>query len=264
MIYLTNMKRSPSINSSDIASFLDQYLNTSAYSDSSQNGLQVDAGNRRVKKVALAVDSGLSVIKQAVKYGADLMIVHHGLLWGEPWSATGILGEKVRTLIGGPCSLYASHLPLDGSLKCGNAAQLARAVGLTKITPFFNYHGATIGVRGEFKHPHSPEELQALCQEFALEYPVRLLKFGKKGVNSVAIATGSASQFIGQVAQHQIDLFITGEPKQALYHQAKELKQNVILAGHYATETFGVKAIGELLTEKFNLKCFFIDEPTGI
>lgn len=249
---------------SEILSYLGRLLGPENYHDSALNGLQVEAGNPQVARIAFAVDCGVSIIKKAIAAKADLLIVHHGLFWGGQAAPVGVFGEKIRLLINNGISLYGSHLPLDGNLKVGNAAELARSLGLTGITPHFQYSGHPIGVSASLPRACSLNRLQQLCQSFAKDYKVSALPFGTDKIRTVGIVTGSGSQFIGEAAKAGLDLLVTGEPKQAAYHEAKEMCQNVLFAGHYATETFGVLALKRELEKQFKISACFIDEPTGI
>jgi len=244
--------------------FLDQWLNTAAFNDSSRNGLQVDSGAPEVSRVAVAVDSGLSVIEAAIEQQAQLLIVHHGLLWGAEHPVTGNFGKKVRALINGGCSLYASHLPLDAHPEVGNNVELARLVGLNYLEPYMPYKGGLLGIRGSTLSPRSLDWFANELASIPGASPCLTLPFGPAAISTVGVVTGSGLLALEESARLGLDLFITGEPKQSAYHDAKELGINVLFAGHYATETFGVRAVGERLKEVFGIETLFIDEPTGI
>lgn len=244
--------------------FLDRWLNTSAFSDSSRNGLQVDSGVGEVSRVAVAVDSGLSIIAGAIAQKAQLLVVHHGLLWGAENPIAGPFGLKVRTLINGGCSLYASHLPLDAHPEVGNNVELARAVGLSYLEPYMPYKGSLLGIRGRTLSPRSLDWFVGQVSTFPGAKPCLTLPFGPPTISTVGVVTGSGLVALEESARLGLDLFITGEPKQSAYHEAKELGINVLFAGHYATETFGVRAVGARLKEDFGIEPLFIDEPTGI
>lgn len=249
---------------SEVVKFLDNLLSPDLFQDLSLNGLQVEGGKSEVQKVALAVDAGLSVIERATEAHADLLLVHHGFFWGEALAVAGPHGKKIATLLKHTCSLYASHLPLDAHLEVGNAAELARFFGLTEIEPFFEYRGTKIGVKAAFK---SALPLEDFVNKAALLSPNRaplVLPFGKPTVRSVGIVTGSGSSALGICALEGLDLLISGEPRHEAYHRAKELSINAIFAGHYATETFGVRALGAKLEQSFKIKTVFIEEDSGI
>jgi dinuclear metal center YbgI/SA1388 family protein len=244
---------------------LDQVLDTRGFQDTSLNGLQVDGGRAQVATVAVAVDSGLSVLRAATEKGADLLIVHHGLFWGQAQPLTGVFGEKIRQLLTKGCSLYASHLPLDGHSELGNAVQLGQSIGLTGIEPFGLYGQRTIGCRGQFSEPAAIETIADRMKEFpgALTQPL-VIPAGKTTIRSVAVVTGSGCSLIDQAAAAGVDLFLSGEPKHGAYHDLKEAKLSAVFAGHYCTETFGVRALATFLKERFRVETIFIDEPSGI
>lgn len=248
----------------EITHFLDELLPTSPYEDRSLNGVQVEGNNDFVKTVGLAVDAGLSVIEEAVRLNCDLLFVHHGMFWGTEAPVRGPLRKKLYTLLTNNLCLYASHLPLDGHPELGNGAQVAKFFDLGEVKPFINHRGGPIGVRACCKEPKQLQYFEDLARTMIGSGPVSSLSFGHKEITSVAIATGAASFTIDVCAKNGIHLLITGESEQAAYHAARELGINVLFAGHYATETFGVRAVGNVLNERFNVQTVFIDQPTGI
>lgn len=249
---------------SSIIQFLDSLLQNNIYKDSAFNGLQVESGNNEIRTIGFAVDSGLSVLETAAKLGCQLLVVHHGLVWDKPQALIGPYAKKIELLFRSRCSLYASHLPLDGNKEVGNAFEFARFLSLEKIESYFDYNGQTIGARGILSKSKNLEYFEKLCRQIDGCCSILSLGFGKTEISKVAIVTGSGSFAITQSAKDGIDLFISGEPKQSVYHEAKELNINAIFAGHYASETFGVKAIMKRLSKDFDVKCEFICEPTGI
>lgn len=246
-----------------IIAFMDTLLEQSKYQDASQNGVQVGGCDADVKSIAYSVDSGLSIIQKSIDLGVGLLIVHHGIFWDKPLTITGPTKEKVELLLKHKCTLYASHLPLDGNYEVGNAFMLGRFLNVHNLEGFLEYKGATIGARGTINSQKLNEIVAQISKIPEAGSPL-VLPFGKDVINSVAIITGSAAFAIPDVAKAGIDLLITGEPKQEAYHLAKELGINVIFAGHYTTETFGVAALAKKVAERFDVKAIFIDEPTGI
>ena len=234
------------------------------FKDVSLNGLQVDSGRATISKVVIAVDSGLSVIQKAVQEEADLLIVHHGLFWSEAQALIGPFGDKIRTLFEGKCSLYASHLPLDAHHDVGNNFELARFFELDRIQPFGDYKGQFIGAEGMTKTPSTLQNFVDRCRAMPGAITPLVLPFGPSKIEKVAFLSGSGVSAMREAGEKGIDLFISGEPKQEAYHIAKELNLNAIFAGHYATETFGVKALARVIEKDFEIKTSFIDEPTGI
>jgi len=253
------------MNLNKIIKDLDQLLDVTSFNDYSVNGLQVNSGNNEIKKVCLAVDSGLSVIKEACKQDSDLLIVHHGMFWGQKQNLiNGIIGEKVRTLINSGCSLYASHLPLDAHLEYGNNICLLKEYKLDFISTFANFDGKDIGVLGDNSQNLNFNDFINISENFLASGPIYKYNFGDKEIKTVGIVSGSGSAAVTEAAEKNIDLLISGEPKQEVYHLAKELKVNLLFIGHYCSETFGVKALGSYLQPKYKIDTFFYDEPTNI
>ena len=251
-------------NLHEITTYLDSWLQKESFTDSSRNGLQVESESTEVTRVALAVDSGLSVLEKAVAFNAQLLVVHHGLLWGTEQSVAGTFGRKVRTLLKGGCSLYGCHLPLDAHMEVGNNAELARALDLTGLEPYMLYKGGFLGICARTPTPLPLSSFVDRAQRFTGATSCLTLPFGPPLISTVGIVTGSGLLALEESARLKLDLFITGEPKQSAYHDAKELGINILFAGHYATETFGVRAVGAHLSKKFGIEPLFIDEPTGI
>ena len=235
-----------------IIAFLESTLQSNRYQDASLNGVQVGGWDGPVSKVAYSVDSGLSVIESAVSEGADLLIVHHGIFWDKPLPLIGALRDKVELLMKHKCTLFASHLPLDGNPEVGNAFELGRYLDVNDLEQFLEYKGATIGAKGTVTGQSIQSITKKLSQLTGAINPL-VFTFGPEKINSVGLVTGSGAFAINYAAQSKLDLLITGEPKQEAYHLAKELKMNVIFAGHYATETFGVAAITKKVAEKLSL-----------
>lgn len=251
------------ISLQELVSDLDGYLKTSSYRDASLNGLQVDGGNARISKIAFAVDAGLSVINEAIECGANLLVTHHGLFWGSEQPITKTHGKRISALIQGACSLYVSHLPLDGHPEVGNGAELAKFIGLTSIFPFCEYEGSFIGAKGSYSTPLSRDEALAKVAKIS-NSKILSLPFGPETISTVGVVTGSGSFAIPLCASEGVDLLVSGEPKQEAYHAARDLGVNCIFAGHYATETFGVKALSRYINERFKIDTIYIEHDTGI
>ena len=253
------MQNSSPMELKELVDYLDRYLETSAFSDASANGLQVE-GSGPVKRVGLAVDACLASILQAAEKGCDLLIVHHGLLWGEEIRLCGLMYRRVRSLMQADIALYASHLPLDAHPEVGNNIQIARRMSLCDVHPFGEYRGIPIGFQGCLEEPIRLQDALSACSE-KIGPPKTLLQFGPEKIRRLGIITGSASDapIFDEAARGGIDLLVTGEPKQAAYNLAQEYGLNVFYGGHYHTETFGVKALGNHLTERFGLPTEFVE-----
>ncbi len=257
----------------EICQFLDQLLTPERYTDSAINGVQVDGMNPNSENghsdsnsvtVAFSVDAGLSCIESAIRAKADLLVVHHGLFWGESQPVVGPNAKKLLGLLSHNCTLYASHLPLDGHLVVGNGAELLRTIGARDITPFVFYKGSFVGAQGRLEKPLPIESIAEKARTFEGCTNVTILPFGARTISTIGCVTGSGTFGIPEAQKSGLDLFLSGEPKHEAYHLAKELGISAVFAGHYATETFGLRALSRLIEEKFFVRTIFIEEPTGI
>ncbi len=247
----------------ELVSYLDESLRVREIEDTSQNGLQVE-GPAEVRRVAFAVDACQAAAERAVAEKAQLLIVHHGLFWEKPRRLVGPLFRQARTLILGGCGLYAAHLPLDAHPEVGNNAVLARQLGLQDVRPFGRYHGVEIGAAGTLEPPLPiPTLIGRLIQVLQIP-PVRVLASGPPEAHRVAVISGDAVSMLEQVADAGLDTFITGETRHGAFHSVAELGVNVLFAGHYATETVGLRALARHLEERFGLETVFLDLPTGM
>jgi dinuclear metal center YbgI/SA1388 family protein len=245
----------------ELVDYLDEYLNARAVPDSANalNGLQVE--NRgEVSRIAAAVDASERAIGEAVHRGCTLLLVHHGMLWDGNVPITGRRYRKLRLAVSGDLAIYASHLPLDVHPEVGNNIVLAKVLGVEVEGRFGAYQGVELGVRGRLEIRR--EALAARLHDL-LGGPVRFLAGGPERVNSVAVVTGAASSLVNEAVTAGIDAFVTGEGPHHSYFDAMEGGINVYYGGHYATETWGVKALAEHLGEKFGVPWEFIDQPTG-
>jgi dinuclear metal center YbgI/SA1388 family protein len=240
----------------------DKILRTSEIGDydGAVNGLQV--GNRgTVTYIAAAVDASLATVRLAIAAGADLLLVHHGLFWSpsHPW--TGKKYELLRLLVENNVAVYSSHLPLDAHPTLGNNARLCAELGLKKLKPFFLTHGQTIGFKTQTRI--SRAELATKLSRATGVKP-RLIPGGPAICRRIGVVTGGAGEDLKLAAAEGVDTFITGEGPHWTYALAEELGLNVLYGGHYATETFGVKALAAHLTQKFKLPWKFLDHPTAL
>lgn len=245
-----------------VVDMCDRWLTPDLFTDydRAHNGLQV-SNRAGVSKIAAAVDASLATVSQAVQAGADLMIVHHGLFWSPtvPW--TGKRHDLLRTLIESDMAVYSMHLPLDAHPTLGNAACLGRALGFKRMKPFFIQKGRSLGWRADLRI--SREELGERLGK-VLGRPPILLPGGGKECRSIGICTGGAGAELKQAAAEGVDAFITGEGPHWTHALAEDAGINVFYGGHYATETFGVKALAEKLSKQFGVPWEFVDHPSGL
>ena len=250
----------------ELAARLDDELRTADYADAdaSANGLQVGPDDAEVEHVAFAVDAAVATAEAAVEADADLLVTHHGLVWGGLDRVTGQNYRRVAPLVRNDVALYVSHLPLDGHQELGNAAGVADVLNLDEREPFAELAGEPIGQRGRTVDSLTVDEVASRLDglDNAGREP-QVLDFGPDEVRDVAVVTGSGTDFFGAAADAGVDAFVTGEGKQKLYHEAREAGVNVVLAGHYATETFGVRAL-ESLAADWGLETTFVDHPTAL
>lgn len=248
---------------SDIVAYSNDLLRIATVPDypNALNGLQLENERGEVTKIAASVDAHLPVVKQAVTRGCDFLLVHHGILWGGAQSITGALFEKIKTAADNGVAIYSAHLPLDGHAELGNAVLLGKALDIDGWTSFYPFKDFDIGVRAAVELTRREVGRRL---EKALGAKPHLCAAGPEKVRHIGIITGGAGEMLASVKALGIDTFITGEGPHWSYTLAEELGINVFYGGHYATETFGVKALGEHLSKKFKLPWEFIDHPTGM
>ncbi|MFN2542470.1 MAG: Nif3-like dinuclear metal center hexameric protein [Chthoniobacterales bacterium] len=247
---------------SQIVAYADKFLRIAEIGDweNALNGLQIE-NSGRVTKIGAAVDASTRTLSEAEKEDVDLLLVHHGLFWTGLKPVSGALRRQLKIAFENDIALYSAHLPLDLHRQVGNNVQLARALGLRSTTPFFEEKGQFVGVKARASISRS-RLLRKL--ETSLGGPVKTFNFGPPKTKVIGIVTGAAGGEIHRVAQEKIDTFITGEAPHWAAVAAEELGMNLILGGHYATETFGVKALAAHLSKRFHLPLLFIDCPTGL
>ena len=252
----------PKVHLKTIVTHCDKILRTAEISDydGAVNGLQMK-NSGGVTRLAAAVDASLATIKLAIAAKADLLIAHHGLFWSQSHPWTGKKYELLQLLLENDLAVYSSHLPLDVHQRLGNNAQLAAALGLKNLKPFFHSHGQDIGLQTRQKI--SRAEL-AKKLERATGVKPKIIPGGKEICERIGIVTGGAGGDLKIAAAAGVDTFITGEGPHWTYALAEELGVNVFYGGHYATETFGVKALAAELSKKFKLSWTFVDYPTGL
>ncbi len=245
-----------------LVSFLDHELALSEFpKDESINGLQVE-GKAAVGKIGVAVDACEYVFEDAARNGIDFLFVHHGLVWGGIRSIRGVLMKRIKTLLNAGISLYACHLPLDWHPEYGNNARILKLLSVKRMGEFGEYHGKRIGYWGRTAKALPADVFRAHVDE-VFSTRSSLIDFGRK-VRNVGVVSGGGWSAIHDAEKYGIDTFITGEPSHSAYTLAEEMKINLIFSGHYATETVGVKAVGEMLGKRLGMKVKFIDHPTGL
>ena len=252
------------ISIKEVSLYLSELLAYSKYPDGAVNGLQVEA-SEHVTKIGVAVDFAESIVEKAIAEKVDLLITHHGLLWGSTPPLTESTGRKVSLLFRNNINLIGAHIPLDAHETYGNNFILARDILLLdNLKSAIPHHGIDIGCMGE-NTKSSLNDLAEILKKVpgALEHPL-VFNFGPKTPKKVCVVTGAACDTLYQFKEAGFDTLISGEPRQFAYHFCKEEKLNAIFAGHYATETFGVRALGSHLSGRYKVPWVFLDEPTGV
>ncbi|GAB7090327.1 Nif3-like dinuclear metal center hexameric protein [Halorubrum luteum] len=249
---------------------LDDRLDTDAYADvdASANGLQVGPSgptvDRNVDHVAFAVDAAMETIDAATAAGADALVTHHGISWGGIDHVTGRTYDRIAALSEAETALYVSHLPLDGHQELGNAAGVSDELDLVDRRPFGELGPVTIGTAGTLSEPLLTAELRERLDRFEGSMTdTHVLPFGPETIEEVAVVTGSGVDWLDEAVDAGVDALVTGEGKQQVYHDAREAEITVFLAGHYATETFGVRAL-QTLTEEWGIETTYVSHPTGL
>lgn len=245
-----------------LTAYLDDFLDVPNVPDWPQalNGLQLE-NSGAVGKIGAAVDACEPVIIASVQSGVQLLLVHHGLFWPGAQPIRGAAYRKMKTALDHDLAIYSAHLPLDVHPRVGNNVLLCRALGLKKTEPFFPEKGIMVGLKADA--PQSRPQLFKKLEK-VLGGPVHLSPGGPERVQKIGVVTGGAGGEIVRAAQAGIDTFITGEGPHHSYLLAEELGVNLFYGGHYATETFGVKALAAHLSKRFQLPWEFLDHPTGL
>jgi dinuclear metal center YbgI/SA1388 family protein len=247
-----------------IVEHLDSLLEPAAYDDYGPNGLQVP-GREAVQTIVTGVSANVDLFARAREEGADLVLVHHGLFWaGPPRALDRASKRRLKLLFDADMSLAAYHLPLDGHLEHGNNALLAAAIGCEGWEPFGTHKRATIGVAGRLPGDGvSPDELVERVRAATGRDPLAFTD-GPERVRTVGIVSGAGADYLEDAIAAGLDAFVTGEPIERAMARAREAEVHFLAAGHYATETFGVRRLGDLLAARFGVRHVFVDVPNPI
>jgi len=248
----------------EIIAFCDEFLDSGSYDDYAPNGLQVP-GAQQVDAIATAVSANLETLKKAVSGGAQLVLVHHGLIWGsgaEPLTLS--MAARLRTILSSGVGLAAYHLPLDAHSEIGNNVLLRDALGLTPDPrPFAEAKGSPIGAIGFAEHGVDIVELESRLRSATGSEPL-VFDSGPDLIRLVGIVTGGGSFAIHEAAEMGLDALITGEPSEPVMAEANEYGIHFLAGGHYATETFGIKTLGVTVAQRFGVAHRFVDVPNPV
>jgi dinuclear metal center YbgI/SA1388 family protein len=248
---------------SDVVSYLDELLEIGRYRDYGPNGLQVP-GADEVSVVVTGVSSHLELFERAAELGAQLVLAHHGLFWDfHPRTVSPTMRARLRLLFDNDIALAGYHLPLDGHPEVGNNALICEALGLDRAEPFGEHRGQSVGFVGRSEQGVPFDELRSRCATVFGQEPFTW-DTGPATVHSVGIVSGAAASSFGEAIAKGLDAFLTGEPAEHVMADARESGTHFIAAGHYATETFGIRRIGELVSERFGVEHHFVEVPNPI
>jgi dinuclear metal center YbgI/SA1388 family protein len=248
----------------DIIAFLDELLGVDGFPDLGPNGLQVP-GADTVTTVVTGVSAQRELFERAVQEQAQLVIAHHGLLWDfEPRRIGPAQATRLRLLLANDIALAGYHLPLDAHPEHGNNALLAEALGATSHAPAFPFKGREIGVIARFDQDGVPAaELFERVAQATNRTPL-VFDAGPDRIRTLGIVSGSAASSLQEAIELQLDAFLTGEPKEHVMAQARENGIHFVAAGHYATETLGIRRLGELVATEFGVRHVFVDIPNPV
>ncbi len=247
----------------NVVGFLNEELRVGKIRDASLNGLQVRPHTGGVlKRAGFAVDACGSTFEKAKKLGVNLLVVHHGIKW-RPQKDRDLERKREAYLRKNNLALYAAHLPLDLHGEYGNNMQLARVLAMKDLRKFGRYHGIKIGYAGALGRTASLDDLAAILEK-KLRTTCSVLRFGKARIRTLGIISGGGGGLLQEAVRERLDCFLVGEIDLATYNAAREYGMNVIVAGHYATETVGVKALRSLVGNVFGIETVFIDDAKDL
>jgi dinuclear metal center YbgI/SA1388 family protein len=247
----------------EIIAFLDDLLDAAAFDDYGPNGLQV-TGAEEVSLVVTGVSAHLELFEHAARAGAQLVVCHHGLLWSkQPLAIDARRRARLRALFDADMSLAAYHLPLDAHPEVGNNALICAALGLERGEPFGHWDGRAIGFVGRAAPPVPRVELVSRCARAFGREPL-VFEHGPDPVRAVGIVSGGGASALGEAVERGLDAIVTGEPSEPAMAEAREAAITFVAGGHYATETFGVRRLGEILVERFGVEHRFVAVPNPV
>jgi dinuclear metal center YbgI/SA1388 family protein len=257
----------PTAPTADIIAFLDDLLEIERFADLGPNGLQVP-GADTVATVVTGVSAQRELFERAKAEQAQLVLAHHGILWDfEPRRIGAAQAARLKLLLQNDIALAAYHLPLDAHPEHGNNALLAQRLGATGHAPAFPYKGQPVGVIARFDGDDSAgmpaPALFARIHEATDREPL-VFDAGPPRIRTLGIVSGSAANTLTEAIDLELDAFLTGEPKEHVMAQARESGIHFVAAGHYATETLGIRRLGDLVAERFGVRHVFADIPNPV
>jgi dinuclear metal center YbgI/SA1388 family protein len=248
---------------SEMVAYLDELLEIGSFTDYGPNGLQVP-GADEVTLVVTGVSAQRELFEHAAEAGAQLVLCHHGMLWDfHPRTIGPAMKERLRILFEHDISLAGYHLPLDAHPEVGNNALICEGLGLERAEPFAEHRGRPVGFVGRSEKGVPFAELRERCATLFGQEPF-VWDAGPEVVHSVGVVSGGAPNHLGDAVAEGLDAFLTGETAEHTMAEARENGVHFIAGGHYATETFGIRRLGELVAERFGVEHRFADIPNPI
>jgi dinuclear metal center YbgI/SA1388 family protein len=242
----------------ELISFLDDLLEADGWPDYGPKGLQVP-GAEEVELVVTGVSAHRELFEQAAAAGGQLVLCHHGIFWGSPLGPiTEQMKARLKLLFDADMSLAAYHLPLDAHPQVGNNALICEGLGLERGDAFGEAKGKPIGWIGNANAPLSIGELRSRVEKLFGSEPL-VFESGPDEIRSVGVVSGGGSSTLAEAVALGLDAFVTGEPSEPVMADAREGGLHFVAGGHYASETFGVRKLGELLAEKFGVDHRYIE-----
>lgn len=246
----------------ELVKYLDNFLEKNLFEniDPSLNGLQCGSEDREIDHIAFAVDACNATIEKAIANKADVLVVHHGLFWGQPLAVVGNHAKNIKLMLDNKLDLYAAHLPLDANTEVGHNFTMATLLKLKSLERAFYYKGQALGCIGTMESPKSIEEIAKILD---FSNPI-ILPFSKNPIRKIGIVSGEGAHDVKEAKALGCDLLITGEPRHSEYHWCEEEGISMLCGGHYETEVFGLQSLSSYLMKLFDVAVSFIDEPTGL
>lgn len=255
------------VATAELVAALDAELDAAAFQDGQENGLQVE-GKGHIGRLATAVSVSMEVLDVAIDWGADALLTHHGLLWhNQPLHVRGVRRRRLARMLAAELALVTYHIPLDAHPTLGNNAALADAAGCTSAAPAFGYKGQTVGMKGEVAPTPFPDWLAAFRAALAADCdvatgPWHVWDFGPETIDSVGFVSGAAPYQVQDAIDAGLDVYVTGEVTEGVYHLCKEAGIHFVAPGHYLTERAGPQRLGAWCAERFGLEHRFFDVAT--
>jgi dinuclear metal center YbgI/SA1388 family protein len=247
----------------EIIAYLDELLDSASFDDYGPNGLQV-VGASEVSTVVTGVSAHLDLFRRAADEGAQMVLCHHGMLWNkQPLVVDSQRRARLEALFAADMSLAAYHLPLDAHPEVGNNALICEALGLERGEPFGEMGGRSLGFVGRAPEPLPRAELIDRCRS-AFDREPLAFEYGPDPVRSVGVVSGGGASALAEAADRGLDAFLTGEASEPSMADARERGVTFLAAGHWATETFGVRRLGDLIADRFGVEHRFVSLPNPV